>query len=198
MGRKLKGNNALCIYQQSWLHLFTNSGWLCNVFIWKKRFLRKECTVHSIVWISVLMIVNKIVFVVHWCYWLFSHVLKSDWIYCSLNECPIKRIFFSCSWIHIARKWKLLWRIRISQDVNESLATLLNVYNYADILIEDVFRAIECRLAQMNVFLHYCLTFSVNDCVFSLNENNTKGVLNIQNLITNRSAQSWLCKFLFY
>ena len=56
------------------------------------------------------------------------------------------------------------------QDVNESLETSLNVYNYADILVEDAFRAIECRLAQMNVFSHYCLTFSANDCVFSLNE----------------------------
>ena len=46
----------------------------------------------------------------------------------------------------------------------------LNVYNYADILVEDVFRAIECRLAQMKVFSHYSLTFSANDCVFSLNE----------------------------
>ena len=32
------------------------------------------------------------------------------------------------------------------------------------------FRAIECQLAQMNVFWHYCVTFSANDCVFSLNE----------------------------
>ena len=32
------------------------------------------------------------------------------------------------------------------------------------------FAAIEYRLAQMNVFSHYCLTFSTNDCVFSLNE----------------------------
>ena len=46
----------------------------------------------------------------------------------------------------------------------------MNVYNYADILIEGVFRAIECRLAQMNVFSHYCSTFSANDCLFSLNE----------------------------
>ena len=35
---------------------------------------------------------------------------------------------------------------------------------------EGAFRAIECPLAQMNVFSHYCLTFSANDCVFSLNE----------------------------
>ena len=56
------------------------------------------------------------------------------------------------------------------QDVNESLETYLNVYNYADILVEGVFRAIEFRLAQMNVFSHYCLTFSANDCIFSLNE----------------------------
>ena len=46
----------------------------------------------------------------------------------------------------------------------------VNVYNYADILVEGAFRAIECRLAQMNVFSRYCLTFSANDCVFSLNE----------------------------
>ena len=58
----------------------------------------------------------------------------------------------------------------MSQDVNDSLETLLNVYNYADILTEGVFRAIEFRLAQMNVFSHYCSTFSANDCLFSLNE----------------------------
>ena len=56
------------------------------------------------------------------------------------------------------------------QDVNESLETQLNVYNYADILVEGAFRSIVCRLAQMNVFSHYCLTFSANDCVFFLNE----------------------------
>ena len=56
------------------------------------------------------------------------------------------------------------------QDVNESLETLLNVYNYADILVEGAFHAIECPLAQMNIFSHYCLTFSTNDCIFSLNE----------------------------
>ena len=43
-------------------------------------------------------------------------------------------------------------------------------HNYADILVEGAFRAIECRLAQMNVFSHYCLTFSANDYVFSLSE----------------------------
>ena len=37
--------------------------------------------------------------------------------------------------------------------------------------MEGAFRAIECRLAQMNLFSHYHgLTFSANDCVFSLNE----------------------------
>ena len=50
--------------------------------------------------------------------------------------------------------------------------------NYADILVEGVFRAIECRLVQMNVFSHYCLTFSANDCVFSVNEQK-KGVFQI-------------------
>ena len=91
-------------------------------------------------------------------------------LFTKMNARSRKRIFFWCYWIHIACKWKLLWRIWISQDVNESLETLLNVYNYADILIEGVFRAIECRLAQMNVFSHYCLTFNAIDCVFSLNE----------------------------
>ena len=91
-------------------------------------------------------------------------------LFTKMNARSRKRIFFWCYWIHIACKWKLLGRIWISQDVNESLETLLNVCNYADILIEDVFRAIECWLAQMNVFSHYCLTFSANDCVFSLNE----------------------------
>ena len=54
----------------------------------------------------------------------------------------------------VRRKWKS-WNV---------------VYNYADILVECAFRAIECRLAQMNVFSRYCLTFSAIDCVFSLNE----------------------------
>ena len=62
---------------------------------------------------------------------------------------------------------KVAW---ISQDVNENHEALLNVYNYADILIEGVFRTVECWLGQMNVFLHYCLTFSVSDYMFSLNE----------------------------
>ena len=46
----------------------------------------------------------------------------------------------------------------------------MNAYNYADILVEGAFRAIEWRLAHINVFSHYCLTFSANDCAFSLNE----------------------------
>ena len=142
-------------------------------FLFEKRFLRKECKEHCIVCISVPMIINKIVLIVHWCYWLFTHVLKFYWMYVlftKMNAQSRKRIFFWCYWIHIACKWKLLWRIWISQDVKESLATLLNVYNYADIFIEGAFRAIECRLAQMNVFSHYCLTFSANDCLFSLND----------------------------
>ena len=56
------------------------------------------------------------------------------------------------------------------KTLNESLETLLNVYKYADFFVEGAFRAIECRLAQMNVFSHYCLTFRANDCVCSLNE----------------------------
>ena len=64
----------------------------------------------------------------------------------------------------------MLWRIWISQDVNESLEILLNVYSYADILLEGAIRTIESPLARMNVFSHYCLTFSTNDYVFSLNE----------------------------
>ena len=34
------------------------------------------------------------------------------------------------------------WRIWISQDVNKSLETLLDVYDYADILLEGALRAI--------------------------------------------------------
>ena len=54
----------------------------------------------------------------------------------------------------------------------ECRKTLMKVLklNYADILVEGAFRATECRLAQMNVFSHYCLTFSTIDCVLSLNE----------------------------
>ena len=91
-------------------------------------------------------------------------------LFTKMNARSRKRIFFWCYWIHTACKWKLLWRIWNSQDVNDSLETLLNVYNYADILSEGVFRAIECRLAQMNVFSQYCLAFSANDCLLSLNE----------------------------
>ena len=36
--------------------------------------------------------------------------------------------------------------------------------------MEGAFRTIECRLAQMNVFSHCCLTFSANDFLFSPNE----------------------------
>ena len=46
----------------------------------------------------------------------------------------------------------------------------MNVYNYADILVEGAFRATEYGLAHVNVFSRYCLTFSANGCVFSLNE----------------------------
>ena len=37
-------------------------------FLFEKRFLQKECKEHSIVCISALMIINKIVLVVHYCY----------------------------------------------------------------------------------------------------------------------------------
>ena len=57
-------------------------------FLFEKRFLRKECKEHSIVCISVPMIINKIVLIVHWCYWVFTHVLKLYWIYCSLKWMP--------------------------------------------------------------------------------------------------------------
>ena len=137
------------------------------MFLFGKRFLRKECKEHSIVCLSALMIVNKIVLVFHWCYWLFSHILKCYWIYCSLKWMPDHAKEYSFDVIEFTLRANESW---ISQDVNDSLETLLNVYNYADILIEGVFRAVECRLAEMNVFSHYCLTFSANDCLFSLNE----------------------------
>ena len=41
MGRKLKANNVLYSYLQNSLHLFKNSGSLCNVFIWKKIFAKR-------------------------------------------------------------------------------------------------------------------------------------------------------------
>ena len=37
-------------------------------FLFEKRFLRKECKEHSIVCITALVIIDKIVLVVHWCY----------------------------------------------------------------------------------------------------------------------------------
>ena len=73
-------------------------------------------------------------------------------LFTKMNARSRKIIFFWCYGIHIACKWKLLWQIWISQDVKESLETFSNVYNYADILIEGAFRAIECRLAQMTYF----------------------------------------------
>ena len=57
-------------------------------FLFEKTFLLKECKEHSIVCKSALMIINKIVLVVHWCYWLFSNVLKFYWIYLSLKWMP--------------------------------------------------------------------------------------------------------------
>ena len=82
-----------------------------------------------------------------------------------MNARSRKRIFFLMNilLIYNARKWKLF-------DEFEFGETLMKVNNYADIFVEAAFREIECRLAQMNVFSHYCLTFSANDCVFSLNK----------------------------
>ena len=37
-------------------------------------------------------------------------------------------------------------------EFRKTLMKVLNFYNYADILVECAFRAIECRLAHMNVF----------------------------------------------
>ena len=37
-------------------------------FLFEKIFLRKECKEHSIVCITALVIIDKIVLVVHWCY----------------------------------------------------------------------------------------------------------------------------------
>ena len=55
--------------------------------------------------------------------------------------------------------------------------------------MEGAFRAIERRLAQMNVFSHcHCLTLSANDCVFSLNEQ--QKVYLIQLLIIHYSASA--------
>ena len=141
---------------------------------WKIR--EEDCNVTS------RQVMESIVLVVQWCYWLFSHGLKFYSIYCSLKWMPDHAKEYPFDVIEVilpARKWKLLWRIWISQDVNGSLKTLLNVYNYADILAECAFRAIECRLVHMNVFSHYCLTFSANDCVFSLIE--------IQNVKVNQN-----------
>ena len=67
----------------------------------------------------------------------------------------------------------------------------MNVYNYADILVEGAFRAIECRLAQMNVFSHYCQTFNANDCVFSLNEQQ-KVYLTKYGKLKKVQAQYWV------
>ena len=74
------------------------------------------------------------------------------------------------------------------QDGNESLEPYLNVYKYA----EGAFRAIECRLAQMNVFLCY-FTIKVNvkkqrrfdrsTVIFKLKSKNFCMRLNIQSII---------------
>ena len=47
---------------------------------------------------------------------------------------------YSFDVIEFTLRVNLLLRIWISQDVNESLEALLNVYNYADIFIEGAFR----------------------------------------------------------
>ena len=64
--------------------------WLCNVFIWKKDFYA-------------LIIMNKILLVVHWCYWLFGHGLNI--LFTKMNARSRKRIFFWCYWVYNARKW---------------------------------------------------------------------------------------------
>ena len=50
--------NSLC------LQIYTNY----VTFLFEKRFLRKECKEHSIVCITALVIIDKIVLVVHLCY----------------------------------------------------------------------------------------------------------------------------------
>ena len=59
-------------------------------------------------------------------------------------------------------------------EFRKTLMTVLKLYCMFTImqisLLKVYFAAIDCRLAQMNVFSHYCLTFSANDCLFSLNE----------------------------
>ena len=61
-GRKLKANNALCIIYK--VHSICLQIQADNVtFLFEKRFLRKECKEHSIVCISTLMIINKMLFI---------------------------------------------------------------------------------------------------------------------------------------
>ena len=52
--------------------------------------------------------------------------------------------------------------------------------------LEGAFRAIECRLGQMNVFWQYCLTLSANNCVFFLNEQ--QKVSNLKTFFSNKFA----------
>ena len=148
--------------------------------------MRKECKEHSIVCISALMIINKIVLVVHWCYWLFSHGLKFYWIYCSLKWMPDHAKEYSFDVIEItmrANEKLLLTNLNFARRSWKSwnLIECLQLCRYP--CWRSAFRAMECRLAQMNVFSHYCLTFSANDCVFSLNEQQK-----VYNLVI-----SWLC-----
>ena len=64
MERKLKAYNELCIYYKvDSICLQTQADYV--TFLFEKRFLLKECKEHSIVCISALMIINKIVLVVH-------------------------------------------------------------------------------------------------------------------------------------
>ena len=55
------------------------------------------------------------------------------------------------------------------ESLNQSDCWKLLRRSIMQISLWRLFRAIECRLAQMNVFSR-CLAFSANNCVFSLNE----------------------------
>ena len=64
-------------------------------FYLKKDFCEKNIKNTPLFSISVPMIINKIVLIVHWSYWLFTHILKFYWIYCSLKWMPNHAIEYS-------------------------------------------------------------------------------------------------------
>ena len=115
----------------------------------------------------------------------FSHYCltfsANDWVF-YLNEQQNHRVFILDQWVFVLDHRVFVldhrvfvldhWVFVLDHRVLglRSWVFVLDTSNYADILVEGAFRASEWRFSKMNVFSHYCLTLSANDCVFSPNE----------------------------